>query len=54
MRSVKKHHLPSKLCANCWRPFAWREKMERCWNEIRCCNDRCRGLLQPGPPPAHE
>jgi uncharacterized protein (TIGR00251 family) len=37
-----KSNLPSKLCATCGRPFNWRKKWERCWDEVRYCSDRCR------------
>ena len=32
-----------KICAACGRPFAWRKKWERCWEQVRYCSDRCRG-----------
>ncbi|HEX5277075.1 MAG TPA: DUF2256 domain-containing protein [Fluviicoccus sp.] len=37
-----KPHLPSKPCAACGRPFAWRKKWERVWHDVRYCSDRCR------------
>ncbi|MGR8920097.1 MAG: DUF2256 domain-containing protein [Gammaproteobacteria bacterium] len=40
--SVKKAHLPQKTCAACARPFAWRRKWARCWEEVRYCSERCR------------
>ncbi|MFM8635333.1 MAG: DUF2256 domain-containing protein [Planctomycetia bacterium] len=33
---------PSKTCAACGRPFTWRKKWERCWEQVRYCSDRCR------------
>ena len=33
---------PSKICAVCGRPFAWRKKWERCWDDVRYCSERCR------------
>ena len=42
-RGVKKADLPSKPCAACGRPFAWRRKWARAWDEVRHCSDRCRG-----------
>jgi len=42
-RGVKKENLPSKVCLVCNRPFTWRKKWERCWEEVRFCSDRCRG-----------
>jgi len=37
-----KSYLPSKPCASCGRPFSWRKKWERCWDEVKYCSDRCR------------
>ena len=34
---VKKRDLPSKTCVVCGRPFAWRKKWERFWDEASCC-----------------
>ena len=34
--------LPTKPCAACGRPFAWRKKWERVWDEVKFCSDRCR------------
>ncbi len=34
--------LPEKICAACGRPFTWRKKWERCWEQVRYCSDRCR------------
>ncbi|WP_425456641.1 DUF2256 domain-containing protein [Arenibacterium halophilum] len=41
-RMRRKGDLPHKDCAACGRPFAWRRKWARCWDEIRFCSDRCR------------
>jgi hypothetical protein len=41
-RMRKKGDLPTKVCAACGRPFAWRKKWERVWDEVRYCSDRCR------------
>ncbi len=38
----KKLNLPTKTCTHCQRPFAWRKKWERSWDEVRFCSDRCR------------
>jgi hypothetical protein len=40
---IRKGDLPSKPCAHCGRPMAWRKKWARVWNEVRYCSDRCRG-----------
>ncbi|PSJ46920.1 DUF2256 domain-containing protein [Zobellella taiwanensis] len=34
--------LPSKLCALCGRPFDWRRKWARDWEQVRYCSERCR------------
>ncbi len=41
-RTVAKTDLPTKICASCGRPFAWRKKWARDWDEVRYCSDRCR------------
>lgn len=41
-----KGDLPSKICAACGRPFAWRKKWERAWDEVKTCSDRCKGELR--------
>lgn len=41
---VKKQHLPKKICAACQRPFSWRKKWQRCWDEVRYCSKRCRSV----------
>jgi len=38
----RKADLPQKLCVQCKRPFTWRKKWERVWDEVRYCSDRCR------------
>ncbi len=37
-----KLHLPVKDCAGCGRPFAWRKKWARDWDQVKFCSDRCR------------
>ncbi|MCD4864927.1 MULTISPECIES: DUF2256 domain-containing protein [Pseudomonas] len=39
---MKKGDLPTKLCPVCQRPFTWRKKWERSWDEVRYCSERCR------------
>ena len=41
-RMIRKGDLPQKTCATCGRPFAWRKKWEKVWDEVRYCSDRCR------------
>ena len=33
---------PDKICAACARPFAWRKKWARDWDQVRFCSDACR------------
>ncbi|WP_426115390.1 DUF2256 domain-containing protein [Massilia sp. PWRC2] len=42
MKMRKKADLPSKLCASCGLPFAWRKKWERDWDNVKFCSERCR------------
>ncbi|MDA0774438.1 MAG: DUF2256 domain-containing protein [Bacteroidetes bacterium] len=42
MRGVKKYHLPEKICPSCQRPFAWRKKWERDWENVIYCSNRCK------------
>ncbi len=43
MKGVKKQHLPTKVCLTCKRPFTWRKKWEKVWDEVKYCSDKCRG-----------
>lgn len=38
----RKGDLPTKTCAACGRPFAWRKKWAAVWEEVRYCSERCR------------
>ncbi len=40
---VKKANLPARDCLACGRPFAWRKKWARDWENVRYCSDACRG-----------
>ncbi|MCS7019926.1 MAG: DUF2256 domain-containing protein [Cytophagales bacterium] len=40
----KKSELPQKICLTCGRPFSWRKKWEKCWDEVKYCSDRCRSF----------
>lgn len=42
MRGVKKQHLPEKICLVCEKPFTWRKKWEKNWEQVKYCSDRCR------------
>lgn len=38
----RKADLPQKPCAACGRPFAWRRKWAKVWDEVRYCSEACR------------
>ncbi|MFT6285397.1 MAG: hypothetical protein ACJA09_000132 [Alcanivorax sp.] len=38
----RKPNLPSKICVTCSRPFAWRKKWEKNWNEVKYCSKQCQ------------
>ena len=38
----KKPNLPEKLCVVCGRPFRWRKKWAKVWDEVKYCSDNCR------------
>ncbi|MAD30440.1 MAG: hypothetical protein CMC00_05380 [Flavobacteriaceae bacterium] len=41
-RRVEKRNLPQKICLTCLRPFSWRKKWERDWDEVKYCSKKCR------------
>ena len=41
-----KSDLPQKTCAACARPFAWRRKWAKVWDEVKTCSDRCKSELR--------
>ncbi|WP_298525285.1 DUF2256 domain-containing protein [uncultured Christiangramia sp.] len=41
-RTIKKSDLPQKICPVCERPFSWRRKWEKDWEQVRYCSDKCR------------
>ncbi|MFD0858520.1 DUF2256 domain-containing protein [Roseovarius aquimarinus] len=47
MKHRKKGDLPTKICATCGLPFAWRKKWERSWDEVRHCSEKCRRNKRP-------
>lgn len=47
-----KANLPTKICAACGRPFAWRKKWARDWAAVRFCSERCRRQPRAGAPAA--
>ncbi|WP_084721412.1 DUF2256 domain-containing protein [Skermanella aerolata] len=53
----RKGDLPSKPCAVCGRPFAWRKKWAENWEDVKYCSDACRrqrrrASPESGSPPA--
>ncbi|WP_439332055.1 DUF2256 domain-containing protein [Paracoccus salsus] len=42
----RKADLPQKICLHCARPFTWRRKWARDWDQVRYCSARCRGAGQ--------
>ncbi|QXD30528.1 DUF2256 domain-containing protein [Candidatus Pelagisphaera phototrophica] len=40
-KTRSKFNFPSKVCPVCQRPFNWRKKWERCWEEVVYCSKRC-------------
>ncbi|MEM7783439.1 MAG: DUF2256 domain-containing protein [Planctomycetota bacterium] len=40
--SHQKPNLPTKICSQCNRPFTWRKKWKRDWENVRFCSERCR------------
>ncbi len=37
-----KTNLPTKTCIQCGRPFTWRRKWARDWEQVKYCSDACR------------
>ncbi|MBT5796147.1 MAG: DUF2256 domain-containing protein [Porticoccaceae bacterium] len=41
----KKAFFPTKICSACERPFTWRKKWKRSWDEVRFCSIRCKATF---------
>ena len=39
---MKKSNLPTKICKVCLKPFAWRKKWKKDWDNVAYCSERCR------------
>ena len=37
-----KKNTAEKICPVCKKPFSWRKKWEKSWNEVRYCSEKCR------------
>jgi hypothetical protein len=48
MKMRKKSDLPTKICPVCNRPFSWRKKWEREWDQVIYCSDACRSAGKHG------
>ncbi|RYG04868.1 MAG: DUF2256 domain-containing protein [Chitinophagaceae bacterium] len=42
MKNAAKQNLPVKICVTCLRPFTWRKKWEKVWDEVKYCSEKCR------------
>ncbi|WP_249009535.1 DUF2256 domain-containing protein [Conexibacter sp. DBS9H8] len=42
MAPRRRSDLPAKVCPVCGRPFHWRHKWARDWDQVRYCSERCR------------
>ena len=49
-RMRSKSDLPTKICPACDRPFAWRRKWARDWENVVYCSKRCSGSGSKGNP----
>lgn len=38
----KKENLATKVCAACERPFNWRKKWKKNWENVKYCSEKCR------------
>lgn len=41
MKAVKKENRPVKICTACGRPFTWRKKWTKDWEQVKYCSNRC-------------
>lgn len=37
-----KKPLPYKECVVCKKPFSWRKKWKKVWEDVKYCSKRCR------------
>lgn len=49
-RMRQKSDLPTRVCVTCARPFSWRRKWAKDWDQVKYCSDRCRAA-KPGQGP---
>ncbi|MDG2474295.1 MAG: DUF2256 domain-containing protein [Paracoccaceae bacterium] len=43
---MKKSDLPTKFCLVCNRPFIWRKKWLKVWDQVKYCSAKCRNQKQ--------
>jgi hypothetical protein len=41
-KQIKKSNLPTKTCLTCDKPFTWRKKWAKDWENVKYCSERCR------------
>ncbi|MFK7949440.1 MAG: DUF2256 domain-containing protein [Saprospiraceae bacterium] len=41
-KQKKKSDLPTKICPICERPFIWRKKWAKDWENVKYCSERCK------------
>ena len=39
--------IPEKICKSCGRPFEWRKKWERDWDQVVYCSQKCKSEKVP-------
>lgn len=39
---IKKGDLPNKIYLTCLKPFNWRKKWKKNWEEVKYCSEKCR------------
>lgn len=42
VKKAHKENLPMRICVVCERPYTWRRKWEKVWDEVKYCSDKCR------------
>ena len=39
---MDKKDLPKKICSVCGKPFTWRKKWRKDWDNVKYCSERCK------------
>ncbi|MEO7801235.1 MAG: DUF2256 domain-containing protein [Ginsengibacter sp.] len=42
MKNVFLNKSTSKDCVVCNRPFSWRKKWEKVWDDVKYCSEKCK------------